>query len=47
MNKIIVVEDDDVLREELKALLKNEGYEVETITEYKYMTRGMWKSLQS
>lgn len=36
MNKIIVVEDDDVLREELKALLKNEGYEVETITEYKY-----------
>lgn len=35
MSKIMVVEDDEVLRGELLELLKNEGYETEAITEYK------------
>lgn len=34
MFKIIIVEDDKEIREELKILLQNSGYEVELITEF-------------
>ncbi len=39
MSKILVVEDDEVLRGELMELLKNEGYETMEITVYKEMAR--------
>ena len=32
--KIIIVEDDKEIREELSILLKNVGYEVELITDF-------------
>ncbi len=35
MYKILIVEDDLEIREELKILLKNSGYEIETITNFK------------
>ncbi len=31
---IAIVEDDNILREELRILLKNAGYQVETITDF-------------
>ena len=34
MYKILIVEDDLEIREELKILLKNSGYEIETITNF-------------
>lgn len=34
MFKIVIVEDDKEIREELKILLQNSGYEVKTITEF-------------
>lgn len=35
MFKIIIIEDDKQIREELKILLKNSGYEVKAISEFK------------
>ncbi len=34
MFKIIIVEDDKEIRDELKILLQNSGYEVEAISEF-------------
>lgn len=34
MQKILIVEDDKQIREELKILLENSGYEVKTIVEF-------------
>ena len=34
MFKIIIIEDDKEIREELKILLQNSGYEVEAISEF-------------
>ncbi|MBQ7076915.1 MAG: response regulator transcription factor [Lachnospiraceae bacterium] len=34
MNTILIIEDDSALREELKTLLTNSGYNVEAITEF-------------
>ena len=34
MFKIIIVEDDNEIREELKILLQNSGYEVNLITDF-------------
>ena len=34
MSRILVIEDDTTLREELMEMLNNEGYETQTITEY-------------
>lgn len=34
MQKIMIVEDDEVIRDELALLLGNEGYQVETITNF-------------
>ena len=34
MNKITIVEDDSAIREELRTLLKNSGYSVESITDF-------------
>ena len=40
MSRILVVEDDEVLRNELIELLRNEGYEAEYIsTDYKIKAR--------
>ena len=34
MYKILIIEDDIEIREELKILLQNSGYEVHTITDF-------------
>ena len=39
MFKISIVEDDQQIREELKILLKNSGYEVESICDFENVTQ--------
>jgi len=44
MYKITIVEDDDEIREELKLLLQNSGYEVNTISEFENVDRQIIES---
>lgn len=37
--KILIVEDDLKIREELKILLEREGYQVEVLSSFKYSRR--------
>lgn len=39
MKKIMIIEDDQMLREELSLLLENEGYQVVSITDFTDMTK--------
>lgn len=41
MQRILIIEDDVVLRGELKMLLENAGYEAETFTDFSDTLRGM------
>lgn len=41
MQKILIIEDDVVLRSELKMLLENAGYEAETVTDFADALNGM------
>ena len=43
MYKILIIEDDIEIREELKILLQNSGYEVETITDFKNIEKQVFE----
>ena len=43
MYKILIIEDDIEIREELKILLQNSGYEVETITDFKSIEKQVFE----
>lgn len=38
MGKILIIEDEDLIREELEILLSNEGYRVESAAEFHHVT---------
>lgn len=44
MFKIVIVEDDKEIKEELKILLQNSGYEVDTISEFENVDQKVLKS---
>ena len=43
MKKIVIVEDEESIREELKALLLNASYEVEVVEDFKDVLGGLLK----
>ncbi len=45
MQTIMVIEDDQTLREELSSLLKNEGYQPRIVTEFETILEQVRRSL--
>ena len=44
MSKIMIIEDDPVIREELGLLLENEGYQTAAVTDFSNVPRQVWEA---